>query len=780
MNRRPRPKLLSALVTRRGGLFVGSVLYADVVALRATGGQTAFTWATSLAALALVLAEVAAPSSSWTRDETDRGPEDAPRAYATFAFALALATLGVPFADPLLDALGVLALGVGVLSALDALARVTTAGSPGGGTAPAGARRETGFSRAAAALVLGPALLFLLATTLTAFGKPRLAERAPWSGILATTSPLLALLVGALQRARACRLELGARERTRVVVVVASAALGLLGFASLVAFAPTPRVARALGVAGSLASVWILLRGESVQIARIARRALALTVFAGPFAVIGAMVAEGVPGVAAAATVFTAAVVAALSLAIRALEVPFLPAQGAWLVAARRAHAAVLSSEASEAVQRALAFLRDAAGPQGGTPELWMLDPPRVLSIDTAGYPHVRAAELPRTLVDVCSEEPYGTLRVDVLRALEVRRPDLRPLLAWLGDRSALCATIVASGGAPEGVLLIPGGDRREPMALEEVQALKRLADTLSGACQGESALFRSLGRERDASARIDSASDEIERLRHSLDLDAGRNLLLAARLARPATIGVYSMALRIAYDTLERRMAAGAPVALVAPSGVDPVPLLARAHLAGGRRGQPFVVVEGTASTEHPMERWRDPLASPLALADRGMLVLVDGAALPLEVQRLLARALSDRRPPWERAGPLDVMVAFAATRSPEELADLGQMDPQLFARLGDAAVTPIVLPRLAERPEDLHAIVVDRLAREGLRTRGAPVGLDDKAFGRLVEHGFPGEDAELTSIVQRLVARLEGDVVTAKDVDALKLEVQGAMLDP
>jgi hypothetical protein len=50
----------------------------------------------------------------------------------------------------------------------------------------------------------------------------------------------------------------------------------------------------------------------------------------------------------------------------------------------------------------------------------------------------------------------------------------------------------------------------------------------------------------------------------------------------------------------------------------------------------------------------------------------------------------------------------------------------------------------------------------------------MDDAAFGRLVEYPFEGEDAELASIVQRLVASLEDDVVRAADVDRLNLSVE------
>jgi transcriptional regulator of acetoin/glycerol metabolism len=65
----------------------------------------------------------------------------------------------------------------------------------------------------------------------------------------------------------------------------------------------------------------------------------------------------------------------------------------------------------------------------------------------------------------------------------------------------------------------------------------------------------------------------------------------------------------------------------------------------------------------------------------------------------------------------------------------------------------------------------LTDRFAREGLRVLGRPVGIEQTAYARLIDYRFPGEDAELTSIVQRLVARCTGDLVRAADVEALRL---------
>jgi DNA-binding NtrC family response regulator len=226
-----------------------------------------------------------------------------------------------------------------------------------------------------------------------------------------------------------------------------------------------------------------------------------------------------------------------------------------------------------------------------------------------------------------------------------------------------------------------------------------------------------------------------------------------------------------MAQMALERRMKMGAPLVVVAPASVDPVPYLARAHLAGPRPGTPFVVVDCAASKEHEEARWRDPVASPLALAQGGLLVLADGAALPLEVQRVVAQALAERRPPWASAEPLDVVVALTSVVSSAELIRAARLDPALLARFDDAHESAILLPRLQERAEDLRPILIDRLAREGLRQRGAPVGIDDAAFARLADYAFPGDYAELASLAQRLVAGTVGDVVRLSDVDALGL---------
>jgi hypothetical protein len=551
---------------------------------------------------------------------------------------------------------------------------------------------------------------------------------------------------------------------TAFVVALVIAVLGRAGGDGL---------GRLLVACASLVVTSAALAPDPVRVTRMARRIVTLAVVGGGVTLLGASATEG-RGVDAWGVMLVVGVaLLAIGAAVTLLEGPLRPARGAWLEAFARASLEAGRSDPDEALRAALLELRAPCGPTSPPPELWTFSPMRVMTVDAAGYVHECEGDMPEALLLFAGAEPEATLRAEVLDSLEVRRPELRPLARWMNGRGMMLATLVTSDGETEALLLLPRGPRDEPVTLEEVRALKDTADRLAGACRARGTHARMLARAHEAMLRADAADERVSRLEHERVLDVGRDALAATRLARPATVGIYSAASRTALEALERRTGLGAPVAIVAPSGVDPVPYLARAHLAGTRRDAPLVIVDGTSAREHDPSRWSDPNASPLALADRGMLVLLDGAALPRDVQELIARALAEKRTPWERPDSLDVQLAFCAVQAPDELVTLARLEPALASRLGDVRSHPITLPRLRDRPEDLRAILTDRLAREGLRVNGRPVGIDHAAYSRFVEYLFPGEDAELGAIVQRLVARCVGDVIHAADVEALGLSL-------
>jgi len=587
----------------------------------------------------------------------------------------------------------------------------------------------------------------------------------------------LALLAQVEVTLRRRKLELGVAER-------ALAMRGLLGTAfvaalvvALVGRAQADQLGRALVAGASALLGAAAMAADPVRVARVTRRVVVLAIVGGGVALLGAASTEG-RGDAWGVTLVTAIVALAVGTAASMLEGPLRPARGAWLDAFARAAVEAQRGDPDEAVRAALHALRAPGGAGATSPELWTFAPTRVTTVDAAGYAREADGELPEALALVAAGEPEATLRVDVLESLEVRRPELRPLAHWMNDRGALLASLVTCDGETEGLLVLPRVARDEPPTLEEVRALADTAGRLAAACRARGMRDRMLARAVEATRRAEAAEERIDLLLHDRALDGGRDALAAIRLARPATIGVYSAASRMALEALERRTALSAPIAILAPSGVDPVPVLARAHLSGARREGPLVLVDATSAREHDVARWTDPAASPLALAHGGMLALLDGAALPADVQQIVARALAEKRAPWERPDPLDVQLALTASAAPEALVEQGRLDGTLAARLADARESPVTLPRLRDRPEDLRAIFTDRLAREGLRVLGRPVGIEHAAYARLVEYPFPGEDAELAAIVQRLVAgchsgegRGARDVIVAADVEALGL---------
>ena len=740
---------------RRLIVTMGTTAYVCAAAVLATGGRGLRVWA-------MVLVSLAVAYSAARRKGRAAG-------IATWGFAVVIASLGAAGEHRWLTALGSIGALACACAARWSLANVVAtpglaaqrARSPWPGMVALGALWGVPIEAAIAASAAGAR-----ARPMSTFAR----EEPAWATMAAGLT-LLLLLASGWWVAHRRALEMGVASRVWAAMSLTATTTILACAAGYIHLEQPENVGRLAVGASSVLIVWIALHGDGVRIARTARRALVLAFAGGTAAMLGASVAEGRPWDAAMVTVLTATLTLVIGAAARVLEDPLRPAQGRWLDAAAKAHQEVMRSDPDDAVRQVLITMRAPAGAASPTPELWTFAPTRVATIDAAGYVRERDAEMLPAMIAVAAAEPEATLRSEVLDALVVRRPDLRALARFMDQRAAMTATIVTRGGEPDGLLVVPRGDRIEPLSLEEARAIKHLADSLASVCHARGVERRTREREHELVLRADHAEEKIERLRHDLELNLGRHALATQRLARPATVGIYSAASRTALDALERRTAVHAPIAVVAPSGIDPVPYLARAHLSGPRSASPLVLVDGTSSREHDVARWTDARTSPLALADGGMLVLLDGAALPLDVQRLVARALTEKRPPWERAEPLDVSLAVTSALPLADLVESGRLDPMLATRLGDAMDAPATLLRLCDRPEDIRAIMTDRLAREGLRVKGTPVGIESAAYGRLVEYGFPGEEAEVAAIVQRLVARCSGEVVRAADVDALGL---------
>ncbi len=700
-------------------------------------------------ALALVWTLTVPPSRG--EDCVDEGARSAARACAA-GTAVLLAALTGP-GSPGFVALGNLGTAVASMAALVALARLTSLG--GLALPPPSARRLDAAAFASLLWTVAVALpaVRALAPRRAAALEPVILDWATSAAALGS----LGMSLATAWRARATRgLELGVAERASAALLLAATALVVGVLAAGVGVSSPERVLPFTAVVAAAAIVTSAVLPEPTTLARVLRVALAVAALAAPVALGAVYVTQAAPS-RAGAVVFAACAASALA----GLTAPILARRFAadglrWLGALDAATAAAMNPDPESALESALGALGASVGRdggRGGSPAaLFRFAPPEVVTVDRAGYAHVAKAEVPEGIVALADGEPERILRLEVARAVEVRRPELRPIVAWMEEHGAAALAVVRDELDAMALLSIPPRGAGRATSLEEVRALRTLADRLGAILSVSASLSRSRDRELHGRTEVTRLTGELHHLEAARDRDAGRRVALARLLERPARVASYSPAARAAVEQLERLAEAGRPISLLGAPGVDSTAWAALAHLASARREGPFAVVDGTSPLDHDLAHWRDPEASPLVAASGGSLVIIDAHALPLEVQSYLGAALGDD------AG---IIVALPATV--DALAASGQLSERLADRLGDRTVA---LPTLESRSEDLRALSLEHLARIGVRLGRKPLGLSPRALSALLEHTWPGNDAELYATLLRAALVAEGELLGMKEL--------------
>ncbi len=700
-------------------------------------------------ALAVVWTVTVPPSRG--EDRVDEGARRAARACAAGA-AVLLAALTGP-GSPGFAALGNLGTAVASMAALVALARLSSLG--GLVEPPPSARR---LDAAAFASLLWTVAIALPAARALAPRRAEALEPAilDWATTAAALGSLGMGLATAWRVWATRRLELGVAERAGAALLLAATALGVGVLAAVVGVSSPERVMPFTAVVAAAAIVTSAVLPEPTTLSRALRVALAVAALAAPAALGAVYVTQAAPS-RAGAVVFAACAASALAgLAAPVLARRYAAGGSRWLGALDGATAAAMNPDPDAALESALGALgasvaRD--GGRGASPAaLFRLSPPERVTVDRAGYAHVEKAEAPAGLVAIADLEPERILRLEVARAVEVRRPELRPIVAWMEQHGASALAVVRDELDAIALLSIPPRPPSRPASLEEVRALRTLADRLGAVISVSASLSRSRDRELHGRTEVTRLAGEVHDLEAARERDAGRRTALARMLERPARVASYSPAARAAVEQLERLAAAGRPVALLTAPGVDAIAWAALAHLASARRAGPLAVVDGTSAADRDLAHWRDPEASPLMAASGGSLVIIDVHALPLEVQSYLGAALA------EDAG---IIVSLPATV--DALAASGRLSERLADRLGDRTVA---LPTLESRAEDLRALSLEHLARIGVRLGRKPLGLAPRALEALLEHTWPGNDAELYATLLKAALVAEGEVLGMKEL--------------
>ncbi len=237
------------------------------------------------------------------------------------------------------------------------------------------------------------------------------------------------------------------------------------------------------------------------------------------------------------------------------------------------------------------------------------------------------------------------------------------------------------------------------------------------------------------------------------------RDLTLA-----PGLLVGESKALKKTLEEVRAAVDLEVPVLLRGEAGVAKELLARSLHLSGSRSQEPFLVASCSGAVanqievdlfgaEIPGRTERVEREGKLLLADKGTLYLENVDQLPLRIQDRLVRFLrSGEVEPVDSLRSRKVSVRLiASSQAPLEhgaARDLFRLD--LAYRLSQFVVD---VPALRERREDLPLLIQAAINRSCHQTGKRIQGITVKAMEALTTHDYPGNLAELESIVRRLV---------------------------
>ena len=242
------------------------------------------------------------------------------------------------------------------------------------------------------------------------------------------------------------------------------------------------------------------------------------------------------------------------------------------------------------------------------------------------------------------------------------------------------------------------------------------------------------------------------------------------------------SIAMSHLRQTIERVAPTNSRVMIFGGSGTGKEMVARAIHSLSARAGAPFVTVNAAAITPERMEielfgtemTGGERKIGALEEAHGGILYLDEVADMPRETQNKILRVLVDQQ--FERVGgnkrvKVDVRIISSTAQNLEGLIAEGRFREDLFHRL---SVVPVMVPPLAERREDIPALIA-YFARQVAEQSGIKVRqIGDDAMAVLQSHSWPGNIRQLRNNVERLLILARGDgedsIITA---DLLPAEV-------
>ena len=298
----------------------------------------------------------------------------------------------------------------------------------------------------------------------------------------------------------------------------------------------------------------------------------------------------------------------------------------------------------------------------------------------------------------------------------------------------------------------------------------------------GAVVVFRDISQRRDAQRELHSALEEVERLKHKLEIEnAYLQEELSAEYHFHEIVGQSD-----AVKSIVRRIGLVGPtdanVLVTGESGTGKE-LIARAiHQASDRRDRPLIRVNCAAIPKDLFEseffgHIRGAFTGAVndrvgrfELADGGTLFLDEVGEIPLELQGKLLRVLQDQQ--FERVGEnrtraVDVRVIAATNRDLKAEVREKRFREDLYFRLN---VFPIESVPLRRRKEDVPMLAQEFLERACVRFNRPRLALTVSDVEKLKQYDWPGNVRELENVIERQVITADGSLdfdLTGRDPD-------------
>jgi two-component system nitrogen regulation response regulator NtrX len=366
----------------------------------------------------------------------------------------------------------------------------------------------------------------------------------------------------------------------------------------------------------------------------------------------------------------------------------------------------------------------------------------------------------------VLSDEGYETRTAansgDALAAVDQRRPSLVLLDVWL------------HGSPMDGLEVLDAIKAREPDLPVIIFSGHGNIDTAVSAIGRGAMDFIEKPFEAERLLLLVGRATENERLRRE-------NAQLKLETPMGDEFTGNSPAINQVRATLKRVANTGSRLLISGPSGVGKEVAARLLHSWSARVDNPFVSVNSARITperfEHELfgEEQDGKLvrAGLLEMADGGTLYLDEVGDMPLSTQARILRVLTEQsfvRVGGNRQIRVDVRVVSSTSRNLEKEIAEKRFREDLFYRLN---VVPVCVPSLADRREDIPALVSHFFARYGNEHGLLPPEISMEAMAALQAYEWPGNVRQLRNVVERTVILAPRDRLSRIETDMLPSEI-------